>query len=193
MADKLCLSLDKVNCFCVLCTETLLQLLDIFYADENSCILLKIKSCILLKIKCLFKLFGVTLYVYCFSSSSSSSKDPSSLCTLPSNMPSSIPSSFYPMFLEPNNTLHFILVNSVFCFWHSWRFCQSHFITSIVSTALISVVSFVTCQAVLHWLYWVAEKSMYTDQYATIIWFESLCMPWLHDQCICMCTLMLDT
>ena len=39
----------------------------------------------------------------------------------------------------------------------------------------------------------VAEKSPYTGQYATIIWFESLSMPWLHVYCIHICTLMLDT
>jgi hypothetical protein len=37
--------------------------------------------------------------------------------------------------------------------WHSWQFCQSHIITRIVSTALISVASFSTRHAVLYWLY----------------------------------------
>jgi len=41
-------------------------------------------------------------------------------------------------------------------------------------------------------LYRVCEKSPYTIQYATIIWFESR-TPWLHVQWIRMCTLMLDT
>jgi len=51
-----------------------------------------------------------------------------------------------------NSILHFKLIQCL-RFWHSWRFCQSHFITSIVSTALISVVTFVTSHAVLYWLY----------------------------------------
>jgi hypothetical protein len=51
-----------------------------------------------------------------------------------------------------NSILHFKLIQRA-CFWHSWRFCQSHFITSILSTALISVASFVTSHAVLYWLY----------------------------------------
>jgi len=38
-------------------------------------------------------------------------------------------------------------------------------------------------------IYKVTKKSPYTDQYATIIWFESLSTPWLHIQCIRMCTL----
>ena len=51
-----------------------------------------------------------------------------------------------------NSILHFKLIQCL-CFWHSWRFCQSHFITSILSTALLSVVPFVTSHAVLYWLF----------------------------------------
>jgi len=45
----------------------------------------------------------------------------------------------------------------------------------------------------LYIIYRMAEKSPYTDQYATIIRFESLSTPWLHVQWIRICTLMLDT
>ena len=48
-----------------------------------------------------------------------------------------------------NSILHFKQIQCV-CFWHLWQLCQSHFITSILSTALISVVPFVTSQAVLY-------------------------------------------
>ena len=52
----------------------------------------------------------------------------------------------------------------------------------------------VTSSYIKYWtqeVYRMGEKSPYTDQYATKIWFESR-KPWLHVQWIHMCTLMLD-
>jgi hypothetical protein len=67
----------------------------------------------------------------------------SSLWTLTSNTTQF--HSFQSIAKVPGDKGHFLfkLVQCA-CFWHSWRFFQSHFITRIIFTALISVVSYVT-------------------------------------------------
>ena len=72
-----CLSLNEVNCFCALCTETLLQPLMYFVFPQSSCILLKIK-CQSFHAFCGYFICLLLLHLHLL-------QYPSPLCTLASN------------------------------------------------------------------------------------------------------------